>query len=131
MGGAVFPSIYLTRGQTTVEVMKIMVTSFSRSHACTAALSAALCAWDLLKEVSVIFITSTTLCPQVKGANKEGTMHHPSTENWIVDLLSRIPPIRTRPRFPYRHSLPSGNFYKPLILICQRTDRVKTTITEN
>ena len=40
MGGAVFPSIYLTRGQTTVEVMKIMVTSFSRSHACTAALSA-------------------------------------------------------------------------------------------
>ena len=35
-----FPPIYLTRGQTTVEVMKIMVTSFSRSHAGTAALSA-------------------------------------------------------------------------------------------
>ena len=40
MGGAVFPPIYLTRGQTTVEVMKIMVTSFSRSYAGTAALSA-------------------------------------------------------------------------------------------
>ena len=40
MGGAVFPSIYLTRGQTTVEVMKIMATSFRRSHECTATLSA-------------------------------------------------------------------------------------------
>ena len=40
MGWAVFPPIYLTRGQTTVEVMKIMVTSFRRSHAGIAALSA-------------------------------------------------------------------------------------------
>ena len=40
MGGAVFPPCYLTRGQTMVEVMKIMVTSFKRSHARTATLSA-------------------------------------------------------------------------------------------
>ena len=40
MGGAVFPSCCLTWGQTMVEVMKIMVTSFKRSHAHTAALSA-------------------------------------------------------------------------------------------
>ena len=40
MGGAVFPPCCLTWGQTMVEVMKIMVTSFKRSHACTAALSA-------------------------------------------------------------------------------------------
>ena len=40
MGGVVFPPCYLTWGQTMVEVMKIMVTSFKRTHACTATLSA-------------------------------------------------------------------------------------------
>ena len=34
------PSLLLTWGQTTVEVMKITVTSFRRSHACTVTLSA-------------------------------------------------------------------------------------------
>ena len=33
IGGAVFPPCYLTWGQTMVEVLKIMVTSFKRSHA--------------------------------------------------------------------------------------------------
>ena len=28
-------------------------------------------------------------------------------------------------------SLPSGSFHKPLFLLCQRADRMKTTITEN
>ena len=40
MGGAVFPPCYLTWGHAIVEVMKIMVTSFKKSHACTATLSA-------------------------------------------------------------------------------------------
>ena len=40
MSGTVFPPCCLTWGQTMVEIMKIMVTSFKRSHACTAALSA-------------------------------------------------------------------------------------------
>ena len=40
MGRAVFPPCCLTWGQTMVEVMKIMVTSFKRFHAHTAALSA-------------------------------------------------------------------------------------------
>ena len=40
MGGAVFPPYCLTWGQTMVEVMKMMVTSFKRYHAGTAALSA-------------------------------------------------------------------------------------------
>ena len=40
MGGAVFPPCCLTWGQTMVEVTKIMATSFKRSRACTAALSA-------------------------------------------------------------------------------------------
>ena len=41
------------------------------------------------------------------------------------------PPIRARPRFPHSQSLPSGSFHKPLILIHQRADRMKATITEN
>ena len=39
MGRAVFPPCCLTWGQTMVEVMKIMVTSFKRCHASTAAFS--------------------------------------------------------------------------------------------
>ena len=40
MGRDVFSSCFLTWGQTTVEVKKILVTSFKRSHAGTATLSA-------------------------------------------------------------------------------------------
>ena len=36
-------------------------------------------AWDLLKEVSIIFITYTIVWPQVNS--REGTQLHPSTEN--------------------------------------------------
>ena len=43
------------------------------------ALSAAVHAWDLLKEVTIIFITSTIVWHQVN--NREGTQSHPSTEN--------------------------------------------------
>ena len=57
------------------------------------ALSVAVSAWDLLKEVAIIFITSTTVWSQVN--NMEGTQLHPSTENWIKDLLNMVLPIRT------------------------------------
>ena len=93
------------------------------------ALSVAVHAWDLLREVAVIFITSTIVWPQVN--NREGTHLHPSTENWTEDLLITAPPIRKRPRFPLSQSLPSGSFHKPLILLHQRADRLRTTITEN
>ena len=63
--------------------------------------------------------------------SREGTQLHPSTKNWIKDLLSRAPPIRTRLSFPLSQSLPSGSFHKPLILLHQRADRLKTTIKEN
>ena len=86
-------------------------------------------AWDLLKEVAIIFITSIIVWPQVN--NKEGTQPHPSTENWIKDLLSMAMPIRTRPSFCLSQSLPSGNFHKFLSHLHQRADRLKTTITEN
>ena len=39
-GWSCVPSVLFTWGQTMVEVMNIMVTSFKRSYACTAALSA-------------------------------------------------------------------------------------------
>ena len=93
------------------------------------ALSAAVPAWDLLKEVTIIFITSTIVWPQVN--KREGTQLHSSTENWIKDLLSMDLPIRTRLSFSLSQYLPSGNFHKPLILIHQREDRMKTKITEN
>ena len=36
-------------------------------------------AWDLLREVTIIFITSTIVWHQVNG--REGTQLHPSTKN--------------------------------------------------
>ena len=83
----------------------------------------------LLKEVAIIFITSTIVWSQAN--NREGTQPCPSTENWIKDLLSMALPIRKRPSFPFSQSLPSGSFLKPLILLHQRADRLKTTVTEN
>ena len=61
----------------------------------------------------------------------EGTQPHPSTANWIKDLQSMALPIRTGSSFPLSQSFPSGSFHKPLILIHQRTGRLKTSITEN
>ena len=63
--------------------------------------------------------------------NREGTQPYPSAENWIKDLLSMVLPTRARPSFPHSQSLPSGSFHRPFSLIHQRTDRMKTTITEN
>ena len=93
------------------------------------ALSATGLAWDLWKAVSIIFLTSAIVWSQVK--QQEGTQPHPSIEDWIKDLLSMASLIRTRPSFPLSQSLLSGSFHKPLVLLHQRADRMKTTITEN
>ena len=45
------------------------------------ALSGAVCAWDLVKEVAVVFTTSTKVWSPVN--NREGTQPRPSAENWI------------------------------------------------
>ena len=92
------------------------------------ALIVAVPAWDLLKEVTIIFSNSTIVRPQVKSS--EGTQLHTSTENCIKDLLSMAGHIRTRPSFPLSQSIPSGRFHKPLILH-QRADRLKRTVTEH
>ena len=52
-------------------------------------------------------------------------------ENWIKDLLSKTLPTRARLGFTHSQSLPPRSFHKPLIIIHQRKDRMKTTITEN
>ena len=92
-------------------------------------LSIAVHAWDLLKEVAITFITSTLVWPEVN--NREGRQLHPSTENLIKDLLIMALPIRTIPSFPLNPSLPSGSFHKPLILLHQKADRVKSTATQS
>ena len=71
------------------------------------------------------FINSTIVWSQVNS--REGTQLHPSTENWIKDLLNMAPPIRKRPIIPHSQSIPSGSFHKPLILLHQRANRLKTT----
>ena len=62
-----------------------------------------------------------------------GKEHSPAHQQkiWIKDLLGMAPPIRTRPSFPLSQSLLSGSFHKPLILLHQRADWLKTTVTEN
>ena len=86
-------------------------------------LSVAVHAWDLLKEVTIIFITSTIVWPQVKQQGGNTANPPPSTENWIKYLLSMALPIRTRPSFPLSQSFPSENFHKPLIIIhCRQNE---------
>ena len=51
--------------------------------------------WDLLREVTIVFITFTIVWPHVNS--RKGTQLHPSTENWIKDLLSMVLPIRKDP----------------------------------
>ena len=46
-------------------------------------------------------------------------------------LTEHGPAHQTKTQFPLSQSLPSGSFHKPLILLHQRADRLKTTITEN
>ena len=92
-------------------------------------LSVAVHAWELLKEVTIIFITSTIVWSQVN--NREGTQPHPSTENWIQDLMNMALPIRTS--FPHSQSLPARNSQqdKPLILIPQKENQFNYTFISN
>ena len=64
----------------------------------------------ILECVAISFFT--IVGPQVN--NREGTQLHPSSENWIKDLLSMALPIRTRLSIPLSQSLPPGSFHKPL-----------------
>ena len=93
------------------------------------ALSVAAHAQDFLKEVPVIFIISTIVWPQVK--QQGGNTAPPINRKLDERFPEHGPLIRTRPSFPFRQSLPSRRFHKPLIPIHQRADKMKTPITEN
>ena len=55
------------------------------------------------------------------------------SQTWLSDWteLSMALLTKARPSFLQSQSFPSGSFYMPLILLSQRADRMKTTITEN
>ena len=53
---------------------------------------------DLLKEVTIIFITSTIIWPRVK--QQGGNLPCPSTENWIKGLLNMPRPSEQDLVFP-------------------------------
>ena len=72
-------------------------------------------AWDLLKEITIIFITSTIVWPRYIT----GREHSPTHQQKIKDLLTMALPIRTRPNLSLSQSLPSGSFHKPLTLLHQ------------
>ena len=63
-------------------------------------LTAAVPPWDLLKEVTIIFLTSTMVWPQVKQQERNTAPLRIQSENWIQDLPRMALPIRTRPSFP-------------------------------
>ena len=77
---------------------------------------------------------SSTLAWKIPWMEKHGRLQLMGSQrmeqDWTTSLSTALP-IRTRPSFPLSQSLPSGSFHKPLILIHQRADRMKTTITEN
>ena len=84
------------------------------------ALSVAVPARDILKEVPIIFIISNSLASgQTKG--KAHSLAH--QEKIGLKIYRACPyPIRTELSFPLSQSLPSGSFHKPLILLNQRAD---------
>ena len=81
----------------------------------------------LLEEVTITPIIVLSLRPNYR----EETQLHPSADNWVKGLLSMALPPKVIPSFPPQTVLPLGSLYKPLILIQQRAERMRTTITEN
>ena len=73
------------------------------------ALSVAVHAQDVLKEVAIIFITSTIVWPQVKWALP---INRKLDERFTEHGLTH----QNKTQFPAQ-SLPSGSFHKPLILL--------------
>ena len=61
------------------------------------ALSVAVNAWDVLKEVTLSSLPPPEFGPQVN--NREGTQLHPSAGHWIEDLLSTAETYQNQTQF--------------------------------
>ena len=74
-------------------------------------LHAAVYAWDLLKEVSIIFITSTIVWPQERTTRREHSTAHQQKIGlkiyWAWSCLSE-----QGPGSPFSQPLPSGSFHR-------------------
>ena len=81
------------------------------------ALSVTVHAWDLLREVTFIFITSTLVWSQVNS--RKGTQLHPSTENGLKIYWAWLCPSEQDPVSSLSQSIPSGSFHKPFSLLHQ------------
>ena len=120
--------------QETDPDLPVRFRSIGRRHgssvACcrSGALSAAVYAWGLLREVALVFIMPTVVWP----GRTAGRDHSPAVNRKLDQRFTEHgPAIRTRPRSLLGQSLPLGSFHKPLILLHQRADRLETTIAEN
>ena len=69
-------------------------------------------------------------CFGLRSKNRKGTQPLHPQKTWLKIYWEWLHPSEQEPVFPSQFS-PSGSFHKPLILIPQRTDRMKITITEN
>ena len=78
-------------------------------------------------------ITSTIVWPQAKqqGGNTHAPPPCSSTENWITRFMENGHTHQNKTQFPPWSVSPIRSFHKPLILIFQEADRMKTTIKEN
>ena len=86
-------------------------------------------AWDLLREVTIIFISSTIVWSQVNS--RERTQLNPSTENWAEDFWACKEQDPVSPSVSLSHQEALASLLSFSILLHQRAERLKTTITEN
>ena len=91
------------------------------------ALSEAVPALALSKEVTIIFITSTIVWPQVKQLG--GNTVPPINRKLDSRFTEHGPAHQNKTQFPPQSVSPIRKLPKPFILIHQRADRMKTTIT--
>ena len=59
--------------------------------------------------------------------HREGAQPHPSVDNWVKSLLSKVLPPRARSSFSHCQSLPSGGSHKPLALSIRRQREARRT----
>ena len=74
-------------------------------------------------------ITSTRVWSQVKQQVRNTAP--PINRKLDYRFTEHGPASQNNTQFPHSQSLPTESFHKPLILLHQRADRMKTTTTEN